>query len=99
LRPYLRNCIAQQVVCTSIITMLVAVIFFLNYVSDAIALLSSAQDVLMWPTISGRKSEGVLEAHINGFRFVSTKVWECLLESFSRVSLLARHRTCTTLSL
>jgi nucleosome binding factor SPN SPT16 subunit len=27
----------------------------------------------MWPMISGRKTEGVLEAHANGFRFISSK--------------------------
>ena len=31
------------------------------------------QDVMMWPQMSGRKTEGVLEAHINGFRFISNK--------------------------
>ena len=34
---------------------------------------SCFQDVMMYPHLSGRKSEGSLEAHGNGFRFVSNK--------------------------
>jgi nucleosome binding factor SPN SPT16 subunit len=30
-------------------------------------------DLSMWPAISGRKSQGVLEVHTNGIRFMSTK--------------------------
>ena len=30
-------------------------------------------DLNMWPVLSGRKSVGNLEAHVNGLRFVSTK--------------------------
>lgn len=38
--------------------------------SDALCVF---QDVMMYPHMSGRKSEGVLEAHSNGFRFLSNK--------------------------
>lgn len=32
-----------------------------------------SQDVMIYPNLSGRKSQGVLEAHPNGFRYLSNK--------------------------
>lgn len=34
---------------------------------------SRLQDLNMWPSVSGRKTVGTLEAHTNGLRFVSNK--------------------------
>lgn len=43
----------------------------LNLIRDA--KISRLTDVNMWPAISGRKTQGVVEAHTNGLRFMSSK--------------------------
>ena len=49
-------------------------------------------DLNMWPAISGRKTQGTLEAHVNGLRFVSNKVRVVLVAV--AVMVCCNYRLC-----